>query len=697
MKSKNSTKELRSWKINYSMNMNVKPEPPSDWIIDIEGDGFLDTITTIWCIVCRNVQTDEVRSFLRPDLDPEGFLSFSKDVKTWIGHNIIKYDWPVLTKFGLSANISLKNTYDTLVFSRLIYQGRPKGHSLEAWGEFFKEPKGSVKDFSVYTPEMLEYCLKDTKINKLLWLYLVPYLKDFSKALSVEQFLEYECYHEINQNGFKIDVKELFNLHSSLSKTVNDLTLSLQELFPPKSKLVREITPKLTKFGTLNAQDFRWLKSGEFDLSPFAAGATFSRFEYVSFNPGSTQQVVDVLNKAGWSPVTKTDGHKDEEKVRPRNAEERLIHDKRMLHFREFGWTIDEDNLATVPATAPEGVRVLVRWRMLASRVSKIDEWLRALDWSKGFQDGLPDTIHPTITGLGTWTHRCSHTDPNVGNIPSVAPKYDPKGPIYPEASEIGRKLRSLWVARKGRVLVGTDADSIQLRVLAHYMNDPAFTQSLVTGDKSNGTDAHSLNKQALGPVCNTRDVAKTFIYAWLLGAGIFKVAQILSCSTTEAREAIERFISAYPGLKRLKAEVIPKDARQGYFTGFDGRKVIPLGSDVDQKAYKMLSGYLQNGEAVIMKHATRIWISQARDEGIPFWWVNFVHDEWQTETEDDGGLVRKTDGRGQLYWVADPASFAGRLGKLQSDSIASVGREFALNCPLAGQSKFGYNWMETH
>ncbi len=525
---------------------------------------------------------------------------------------------------------------------------------------------------------MLEYCIQDTKINQLLYLYLYPYLEVFKVSLDIEHFMEYECYHEILKNGFKIDVEQLNTLHQKLSEEVNKLTLSLQELFPPKSKLVREVTPKLTKFGTLNAQDFRWLDEPIRDLGPFSAGATFSRFEYIAFNPGSPQQVVDVLNKAGWRPINKTDGHKDEEKVRPKNQAERVVHEQRLRHYKEFGWSIDEDNLATVPNTAPEGVRVLVRWRMLDSRVSKMQEWIKALRGG--------DTIHPTISGIGTWTHRANHTDPNVGNIPSVAPKYDPKGAIYPEASELGKQLRRMWISRPGRILVGSDADSIQLRVLAHYMGDARFTEALVNGDKSNGTDAHSLNKAALGPVCNTRDVAKTFIYAWLLGAGVAKVAQILSCSKTDARDAVEQFIQSYPGLQRLKEETIIADAKQGWFRGFDGRKVIPRGTDVDGKAYSMLSGYLQNGEAVIMKHATRIWIEEARKEGIPFWWVNWVHDEWQTETVDDG-----------LDPKVDAGSLARRLGSLQCSAIERVGREFNLNCPLAGQSKFGYNWLDTH
>ncbi len=667
------------------------------WVLDIEGNGFIENITAIWCIVCRNIHTDETKVFLRPDLHPEEFLSFSQNVRLFIWHNGIKYDWLVLTKFGLSANISLSNTLDSLVFSRLVHQSRPGGHSLEAWGERFGIQKKPIQDFTMYTPEILERCIGDTLINKLLYNYLSKYLKDFASALEVEQWIEYYCYHQITLNGFKIDTEKLYSLHSSLSQTVSALTDKLREVFPPRSKFVREITPKLTQHGTLHAKDFRWLRNSadeqwsgisdnRLDLSPYDAGASFSRFSWEVFNPGSPQQVVRVLNEAGWKPVNKTDGYKDLEKEGPpKNHKEREAYTTKLDYFRTYGWSIDEDNLATVPSDAPEAIRVLVRWRMLQSRVSKMEEWIKALRDS--------DTIHPTIIGIGTVTHRCAHVNPNVGNIPSVAPKYDPKGPIYPEASELGKQLRSMWIARPGRVLVGTDADSIQLRGLAHYMDDARFTEALIKGRKEDGTDAHSLNKEALGPVCSTRDVAKTFIYAWLLGAGVGKVAQILNCGKSAAREAIEQFIRHYPGLRRVKEETIPFDARHGFFKGFDGRKVIPKGSDFDQRVYYMLSGYLQNGEALIMKHATPIWMKAAWEQDIPFWWVNFVHDEWQTETIDDGGLKRNAKGT----WEAAEGCYAYRLGALQSDAIRLVGVQFSLRCPLAGQSKFGYNWLETH
>jgi DNA polymerase-1 len=234
-----------------------------------------------------------------------------------------------------------------------------------------------------------------------------------------------------------------------------------------------------------------------------------------------------------------------------------------------------------------------------------------------------------------------------------------------------GHEMRSLWVASPGKYLVGVDADAIQLRILAHYMNDKDFIEALTKGNKDEGTDAHSLNQKALGDSCRSRDVAKTFIYAFLLGAGVGKISQILECETSAASGAIESFLTYYPGLRQLKDFRIPADAARGYFVGLDGRVVV-CGSE-----HLMLAGYLQNGESVIMKTANQIWLDKLKKEGIEYRQVNFVHDEWQTEVNS------LTD--------------AERVGKIKVSAIVQAGIDLNLNCPLAGNYKIGTNWLETH
>jgi len=230
----------------------------------------------------------------------------------------------------------------------------------------------------------------------------------------------------------------------------------------------------------------------------------------------------------------------------------------------------------------------------------------------------------------------------------------------------------SILQASPGKKLIGVDAASIQLRVLAHYMNDPAFTKAVISGSSKDGTDPHSLNKKALGDICKGRDPAKRFIYAWLLGAGVDMVAHILDCSRDQAQIAVNNFIEFYPGLKALKEEQIPNDARLGYFKGFDGRYVSVVSEHL------VLAGYLQNGESCIMKTAAKIWYPRLVKEKIPFKFINFVHDEWQTEVDDDDDLCDY-------------------VGGIQADAIVKAGEILNLNCPQAGEIKKGYNWYQTH
>ena len=332
-------------------------------------------------------------------------------------------------------------------------------------------------------------------------------------------------------------------------------------------------------------------------------------------------------------------------------------------HYKRYGWKCNEKNLESLPSSAPESAKQLTQWLTLAGRKSSLEEWLGVLE-----SDGK---IHGTFWHIGAWTHRMSHSKPNQANIPSVWPSEVPPKNVVEEIKErYDERLRECYEASPW--LVGTDAESIQLRVLAHLMNSPAYIRAIEEGDKSLGTDVHTLNMKALGPVCRSRDASKTFIYAWILGASNPKIAEILECSTAEAKEAVDNFLRALPELKKLKDFQVKRDAKRGYFIGLDGRKV-PCTSE-----HLMLAGYLQNGEAVIMKHATIEWLSQLKKTAIPFNLLNFVHDEWQTRV---GGSYEDAD----------------YVGKAQCQALVDTGERLGLNIKLAGAYSIGKNWRDTH
>lgn len=644
-------------------------------VCDCEADGL--TPTKLHIVVCQDIDTGDIFRFY--DGQDELFRSFLAPVTLIAGHNFLAFDRPALNRLW-KANIPFEKVVDTLVLSRLTDSTREK-HSLESWGEELGEKKlhTDITDWSVLTPEMEERCVGDVKTNLLLFKKFERFLdsEKWKDAIETEHFIAEFC-NILNSNGFTFALEEAKELKEIIDKELHGIDEELVTAFLPKVELVREVTPRLTKKGTIARNSIPKVLGN--DLTSFTPDAPFSLIEYVPFNPASPRQIVARLNEAGWQPTEKTKGHKDTEKAirelkrkrrkgPPEYAQIATL-EARLAEYGVSGWMICEENLKTLPDTAPKAAQTLAKRLLLASRSSTLNTWIEACK-----DDGR---IHGSFNHIGAWTHRMSHDRPNMGNIP----KFDSKQPHKTPYSD---RMRSLWRASPGRYLVGVDAESIQLRIFGHYINDEQFIKSLISGKKEDGTDPHSLNQKALGVVCRSRDDAKTFIYAWLLGAGIAKVAAILGCSKSEAQQANDNFLDFYPGLKLLREEIIPEDAANGYFRGFDGRFVRIWGDDYNSRCHFTLAGYLQTGEAIIMKRAAQLWYPRLVREGVPFWPVNFVHDEWQTETVRDLEVAK---------YVAE----------VQAGAIKQVGEDLGLNCPMAGSVlsahgnlAIGDNWMETH
>lgn len=574
------------------------------WILDVEANALKD-YTACWVAVLRNWVTDDVVVFRNLHLDSSEFDLFcSTNVKWFIGHNIIKFDQDVLRKFT-KVSLTPDNTIDTLVISRLMNTRRPGGHSLEAWGETLGHSKDTFSDFSCYSIELENRCIKDTLINKEV-------LNKFAKHLLTNRwrlpiYLEntIEFYnHSIFNYGFKYDYEKHLVLLEELNSKLNVLKEEFKSAF------------------------------GE------------------DFNPASPKQRIDVLTAAGWKPTEKTKGHISELRKRKDADKEKLE------RYKTYGYTTNEVNLNTLPDTAPAAAKKLVDFLLVNSRLGDLEEWGRAYN-------PLTGAIHPTITGIGGWTHRRSHQSPNSANIPALINRHGKPQPY-------GKEMRGLWQARPKRVLVGTDAAGIQLRIFCHYTEDQRLIDAVVKGKKEDGTDIHTLNKNILGAVCKGREPAKTYIYAKFLGAALPKIAEILDCTRHEAEQADKRIMQFYPGWKKLKERRIPADAQRGYFEGLDGRYVfVP-------SEHHVLAGYLQNGESVIMKLANIKWMNDPELAHIDFHQVNDVHDEWQTEVPDELG-------------------YPDLVGKRQVAAIEYVGDFLKLNCPLTGEYKIGHNWAETH
>lgn len=625
-------------------------------IVDIETDGLDPTV--IWVIATKEVPNGKTRAWTAPYDD---FIEYAATVDKWVAHNGISFDIPVLNKL-LGLSIDNDNVWDTFVISRTVRYPRFNTHSLEELGIALGFPKGDFSDWSKLSAEMLMYCMRDVDVTARVWAELERFTLDpkWELSLRCEHSIAALCL-QMQRDGFHFNAKLAERSLSKINDRMAELAEVFKEAWPPELREVKRIAYRMKGDGSLYANVKR-----DIDLYPKTQvdGDQLVCFDYVTFNPGSSKDRVDKLWEAGWNPIEKTDGHykfgrnarEHAKKLGPEAFKEKKD------YFAHYGWSVNETNLSTLPEDAPVGASALAEWLTLQGRRTALEERLR--------NTGTDGRIHTNFWHIGAWTHRMSHSNPNLANISSPF-KDEVKTAVDRVKAEYDADMRRMFEAEEGW-LVGTDAESIQLRVLAHYLKNDAYVEAIVSGKKENGTDIHNLNRRALNLEHINRDHAKTFIYAWLLGAGADKVGRILDVTVTQAKIAVDSFIESTEGLSKLRNGLIRRDAGRGYFDGLDGRKVVC------DSEYLMLAGYLQNGEAIIMKHANLLWQRRAIESKIKFKQVNFVHDEWQT----------------QVYDSKDAAEY---IGKLQRDALTEVGKQLNVYCPLSGETKIGKNWLDTH
>lgn len=648
-------------------------------VIDVETNS-LKNPTQLWVVVCRDIDTHSTYIFREvtkhEDIQRE-LVDLLSRCTVLVGHNLCGYDLPVLHNLLPDTRNLSCTAWDTLIISKLVDYSR-QGHSVEDYGREFGLEKGKFSDFSKYSEEMERYCIRDVDITERIYSKYSRYINNplRAKSIRLEHDFQSVC-NQLEKDGFAFNSAKAQSLLEKVTKELSQLDEAILSSFPPKLKLIREVTPRGTKHGTISLSSIPApLRESVADLT---IGAPFSYCAWSEFNPSSHKQIIGVLGDAGWQPTDRTKTHIDAERelnklkhTRGRSKELdlrlQLLQDK-ILELKKTGWKVNEVNLDTLPASAPPSARTIAKRILLESRRRTLTEWLALLT-----EDSR---IHGRFYGIGAWTHRMAHQNPNTANIPN---EFDTAG----KKKLYGKELRSLWISPRNRLLVGCDAEGIQLRIFAHYIDDPEFTQSLINGKKEDKSDPHSLNQSILGSVCKSRAAAKRYIYALLLGAGQGKLQEILGCDAASAMEAYEKLLSRYTGFAYLKETIIPADAKRGWFVGLDGRAVRIPGETVGGRRHLAMSGYLQNGEAVVMKMATMKWwpLLPSLDSKL----VNFVHDEWQTECPNNMDI-------------------AIQIAKMQADSLREVGEELKLKCPLAGSYwsddlndyTISTNWSKTH
>jgi DNA polymerase I len=552
------------------------------YIVDIETDGFLPTLTKIHCMVIKEIETGEVKVFRgsAPDHEFEEGLEYlhgcSESGKI-IGHNLIKFDLPAIQKLYPSFLVNQENVIDTLVLSRLIHSdmrssdsiytttGRLPNklwgsHSLKAWGYRLGILKGDLGEdeerFDVFTNEMLEYCKQDVEVTEALYTYLTK--DEYSQqSIDLEHKVTWIC-GQMERNGWVFDEKKAAKLYGELAVEKQAIVKEMQETFEPiiVDRGFSEKTGKKLKD------------------------------KVVEFNPGSRQHIAQRLSeKYGWEPTE---------------------------HTPSGQVKIDEEVLGTLPY--PEA-KTLANYFLVNKRLGQLADGDQA--WLKLVRNGK---IHGTINTNGAVTGRCTHQNPNMAQVPSVSSKY-------------GKECRELFTVSNQSRLVGCDLSGLELRCLAHFMakwDDGAYGRVVIEGKQEEGTDIHTVNQRAAG--LPTRANAKTFIYGYLYGAGDAKIGTIIGKGATEGKKLKAQFLRSLPALDKLKTAVTER-AKRGYLIGLDGRRVHV------RSEHAALNTLLQSAGAIVAKQ----WLIEVHKEAEKrgytkddYKLVGFIHDETQWEVRAD-------------------------------------------------------------
>lgn len=610
------------------------------YVFDIETDGLLPELTKLHSLVLKDIDTGCVISCASSDEHGhskiETGLALLSMADLIVGHSIIEFDLPAIKKVYPEWTTSAQ-VRDTVVMTRLFWPsdlmkavdhvkkrvpGKLIGkHKLEAWGYRLMEYKSDFRGpWHTWTTEMQEYCEQDVEVTHKLW-NLVVSKKYSEQAIQLEHDVQEIIARQV-QAGVPFDVAAASSLYGDLVQLRMELTKELRQVFPPW-EVRTPFTPKANN-----------KKRG------YVKGQPTEKVKVIEFKPASNDHVADrLITLRGWKPA---------------------------LYGKDGKPTVDEAVLSSLDF--PE-IPLLLRYTMVKKRIGQLAEGKKAL-----LKSVEPDgRIHGGVVANGTVTGRMAHFDPNLGQIPKIK-KVKAKGILKGEEGDFGWEFRSLFYAPPGWKMVGCDESGLELRMLGHYLarwDAGAYAKAVVEGD------VHSLTMEALG--IPDRDQAKTFMYAWLYGAGNVKVGKILKAKgeTQQARvgkAAREKFLVKLPALRYLTDACRAKHRQQKFVKGLDGR-LIYTRSD-----HSAVNSLLQSAGSIVCK----VWIvtlhRKLRERGFEwdrdFQHVLTVHDEVQILAREE---------------IAD------EIGKIAAEAAREAGEALGLRVPTAGESKVGDRWSDTH
>jgi len=561
-----------------------------------------------------------------------------------VGHNVIGFDLPALSKM-YSFHPPLIKVLDTMVMAKCIVadvrnddflrnnfdKSLIGSHSLKAWGHrinkltklTYGEEDGA---FDEYNDEMRKYCERDVIVTQILFDYLMSGSPS-GEMLAIEHWFAF-IIRQQEKKGFAFDVMKAEKLELELAGTRAGLLDRLQREFPAKTEEMKtpagwevEVNGVTYEAETKTALRKVLKEAGQVMNRANDAKQLPMKTKTILFNPGSRHEIKQRFEELGIEIPVQPDGK-----------------------------TIKMDG-ATLERIDHPFATLLLQYLTVQKRLGQLAEGNVA--WLKLEKNGR---IHGRVNTNGAVTGRCTHSFPNLAQVPAVGMEY-------------GEQCRDLFKAGDGYKLVGCDASGLELRMLAHYLafyDGGEYAKEVIEGD------IHTRNQKAAGLA--ERSQAKTFIYALLYGAGDQLIGEIVGGGAREGQELKRRFYNNIPALAKLQEAIEYKVTNGGKLIGLDGR-ILPVRS-----SHAALNMLLQSAGAVCMKVAlVQLFHQLSRmkwQHGREYSFVANVHDEFQAEVKPDKVSV---------------------FAELAVNAIRMAGKELKLNVMLDGEAKIGETWAETH
>ena len=603
---------------------------------DIETDG-LDA-TCIWVLIAQNLETGQIYKFSDHDnlhgSIKDGVALLNRSTLL-VGHNIIGFDNRIIDKL-YGTDLNSKRCHDTFVMSQVLRYKRNHKHGLAGWGEALGNKKIEYDDWSGYNKEMLKYCIQDVKVNVEIYNKLLEeYRKIHAKNPLIKIGLKVE--HDmavfnvrVREEGWNFDLERARETQKAMLERMKIIEDTIEPQLGERCIWIdkEEKLPKFTKNGNYTAATARMLS--EFynrqiaveDIHRHPAGEPFKRYRMEAITLGSMDLVKDWLLSKGWVP--------DE------------------YQRKKIGWewvTMGPKLTTTSLVKMGEIGEMIDEYYTIRNRQAVISGWLEKLAEGR---------LHGNMWTCGTPTFRCRHEV--IVNLPAVSASW-------------GKELRELLIADEGMVIVGADSAGNQLRGLCHYVGNPDFTNEVIYGDQ------HQRNADILG--CS-RPVAKSYLYAYLFGAGDGKLGQVLTGKANPAvgRSSKENFAKGIQGLGELREKLskIWKTTHhtqaEGWIPGLDGRPVF-VSSD-----HQTLNYLLQSAEGITCKAAVSYAMQKIKEEGLRASPRLFYHDE--------------------IAYNAHPDD-ADRVGEILKEAFAEAPKQFNVNCMDGGDYIIGDSYASVH